>query len=112
MIRPQPHRVPGVTTWMLTGEHSGLGMTVAKMRLTPDAPAGESDLRTHPGRDWITVLSGTLKLRLGRRTILVETGHAAEFATTVPHAFGAHRGPVEILSIFDHAGERAHLPHQ
>jgi hypothetical protein len=26
-----------------------------------------------------------------------------------PHAFGAHDGPVEVLYIFDHDGERAHL---
>ncbi len=27
----------------------------------------------------------------------------------VPHSIGAHDGPVEILTIFDHDGERAHL---
>jgi hypothetical protein len=27
----------------------------------------------------------------------------------VPHAIGAHDGPVEILTILDHDGERAHL---
>jgi hypothetical protein len=27
----------------------------------------------------------------------------------VPHAVDAHEGPVEILTIFDHDGERAHL---
>ena len=27
----------------------------------------------------------------------------------VPHAFGAHGGPVEILCILDHDGQRAHL---
>ena len=56
----------------------------------------------HPGRDWFTVLSGTVVLRLGERTILVETGEAAEFSTMVPHAFGAHGGPAEILCILDH----------
>jgi len=32
----------------------------------------------------------------------------AEFSTMIPHAFGAHEGPVEILCIFDPAGEQAH----
>lgn len=36
-------------------------------------------------------------------------GQAAEFSTMVPHSFGAHDGPVEILTIFDQEGERAHL---
>jgi quercetin dioxygenase-like cupin family protein len=69
-------------------------------------------LRVHPGRDWFTVLSGTARLRLGERTILVEAGQAAEFSTMIPHAFGAHEGPVEILCIFDPAGEQAHAAHR
>jgi quercetin dioxygenase-like cupin family protein len=67
------------------------------------------ELGVHPGRDWFTVLSGTARLQLGYRTILVETGNAAEFSTMIPHAIGAHQGPVEILVILDHDGERAHL---
>ena len=38
-----------------------------------------------------------------------EAGNAAEFSTMVPHAFGAHGGPAEILCILDHEGERSHL---
>jgi quercetin dioxygenase-like cupin family protein len=63
----------------------------------------------HPGREWFTVLSGTARLHLGERTMAIEAGDAAEFSTMVPHAIGAHDGPVEILTIFDHDGERAHL---
>jgi quercetin dioxygenase-like cupin family protein len=59
------------------------------------------------GRDWFTVLSGTARLQLGERTILVDAGQAAEFSTMIPHAFGAHDGPVEILCIFDQDGEQA-----
>jgi hypothetical protein len=54
-------------------------------------------------------LSGTIVLLLGERTILVEAGQAAEFSTMIPHAFGAHDGPAEILGIFDHDGQRTHL---
>lgn len=63
----------------------------------------------HPGRDWFTVLSGTAELRLGDRIILVDAGNAAEFSAMIPHGFGAHDGPVEILVILTHDGERAHL---
>ena len=55
------------------------------------------------------MLSGTLVLLLGERAITVEAGEAAEFSTMIPHAFGAHDGPAEILCIFDHDGQRTHL---
>ena len=97
-----------MTTWLLTREGASHGVTVAKMRITSRRP-GNGELGVHPGRDWFTVLSGTARLQLGERVILVETGQAAEFSTMVPHAIGAHDGPVEILSILDHDGERAHL---
>ena len=46
----------------------------------------------------------------GDRTILVPEGDAAEFSTMIPHAICAYQGPAEVLSMMDHAGERAHLP--
>ncbi len=109
VIRPQPERTRGVTTWILSRERAHHGVTVAKMRITPDRPTGSDQLSVHPGREWFTVLSGTVHLQLGQRSILVQTGDAAEFSTMVPHTIGAHGGPVEILTIFDHDGERAHL---
>lgn len=109
VIRPEPEQAPGATTWLLSREGASHGRVVAKMRITSDRPGGPQHLRTHPGRDWFTVLSGTAQLQLGDRTILVEAGQAADFSTMVPHLIAAHGGPVEILSIFDRDGERAHL---
>ncbi len=109
VIRPQPDHTRGVTTWLLSRESTLHGVTVAKMRITPERPTGPEHQSVHPGREWLTVLSGTARLRLGERTILVQAGDAAEFSTMVPHTIGAHDGPVEILTIFDHDGERAHL---
>lgn len=109
VIRPQPNQGAGRTTWLLSHERAIHGMTVAKMRIAAGPPARIDQLGVHPGRDWFTVLSGTARLQLGERTILVEAGDAAEFSTMVPHAIGAHDGPVEILTILDHDGERAHL---
>ncbi len=106
VIRPRRDVVRGVTTWMLTPEPGPHGVFVAKMRITRPVPA---DLRVHPGKDWFTVLSGTVVLRLGERTILVEAGQAASFSTMTPHAIGAHGGPAEILCVFDHDGQRTHL---
>ena len=74
-----------MTTWLLSRTGAPRGMTIAKLRVTRKVPAR---LRVHPGRDWFTVLSGTIVLRLGERTILVRAGEAAEFSTMEPHAFG------------------------
>jgi transcriptional regulator with XRE-family HTH domain len=110
VIRPQRDEARGVTTWILSREPGPHGMTVAKMRITRPAPRQDTaELRVHPGKDWFTVLSGTITLLLGGRTILVEAGQAAEFSTMIPHAFGAHDGPAEVLAILDHDGQRTHL---
>jgi transcriptional regulator with XRE-family HTH domain len=109
VIRPHRDEGRGITTWLLNREGAPAGMTVAKLRITRTVP---DDLRVHRGRDWFTVLSGTVVLRLADRTITVRAGEAAEFSTLVPHAFGAAGGPAEVLCILDHEGERSHLgPH-
>jgi transcriptional regulator with XRE-family HTH domain len=110
VIRPQRDTVRGMTTWILSREPGPHGVTVAKMRITrPESRSDPEELKVHPGRDWFTVLSGTVVLRLGERTIVVEAGQAAEFSTMIPHAFGASGGPAEVLGIFDHDGQRTHL---
>ncbi|MCW2929599.1 MAG: family transcriptional regulator [Actinomycetia bacterium] len=50
-----------------------------------------------PGRDWFTVLSGTVVLYLGARVIRVETGQAASFSTMTPHTIRCDRGQIAIL---------------
>jgi transcriptional regulator with XRE-family HTH domain len=107
VIRPRRDRANGVTTWLLSGDYGPQGMTVAKMRITARTFRGERGV--HPGRDWFTVLSGTARLHLGNRIILVEAGQAAQFSTMTPHAITAHGGPVEVLVILDRDGRRAHL---
>lgn len=107
VIRPEPETMHGATVWILSRERDRRGVTIAKMRfVNTDAP----DPRVHPGYEWFTVLDGVVRLQLGTRTILVRPGQAAEFSTMTPHAISAHDGPAEILTIFDHEGESAHLP--
>ncbi|MFI6585332.1 helix-turn-helix domain-containing protein [Embleya sp. NPDC050493] len=110
VIRPQACHTEGMTSWLLSGERALNGVTVAKLRITPDRPTGTEHLKVHPGREWFTVLSGTARLQLGERVLLIQAGHAAEFSTMTPHSVGAQGGPVEILIILDHNGERSHLP--
>lgn len=105
VIRPTPSGRKDRTTWMLSRPTSS---TVAvKMRLEPVQQ--EVQQKVHPGHDWLFVLQGHIRLLLGDREILVETGEAAEFATMTPHAITAVDGPAEIVMIFDRAGEIAHI---
>ena len=110
VIRPHRDEARGLTTWLLSRDPGPPGMTVAKIRITRPAPARDTaELGVHPGKDWFTVLTGTVELLLGERNILVRAGEAAEFSTMIPHAFGARGGPAEILCILDHDGQRSHL---
>ncbi|SDR91029.1 helix-turn-helix domain-containing protein [Paraoerskovia marina] len=107
VIRPEPEHRPGVTTWLLSRDHPQTGVRVAKMRITPERVEREKP-GVHPGHGWFWVLSGTVRLRLGERELLVGPGQAAEFSTMEPHVVSAHEGPVEILTIFDE-DEPGHL---
>jgi transcriptional regulator with XRE-family HTH domain len=107
VIRPRRDLGHGATTWILTRDDEPHGLAVGKMRITASKPTHE--LRVHPGHEWFTVLSGTARLHLGDRVILVESGQAAQFSTMSQHAITAAGGPVEIIVIFDRDGRRAHL---
>ena len=107
VIRPEPESHGGMTFWLLSRERDRRGVTIGKMRIDPERADVEPVV--HPGSEWFTVLSGVIRLTLGTRTIMVTPGQAVEFSTMTPHMMEAHLGPAEILTIFDHAGEKAHL---
>ncbi|WAX57998.1 XRE family transcriptional regulator [Jatrophihabitans cynanchi] len=108
VIRPSPSRSGKRTTWMLSRP---TGSTIAvKTRLEPRRQTDE--LRVHPGHDWFFVLSGRVRLRLGDRDIIVETGEAAEFNTMTPHAVSPEGAPAEIIQIFNRDGLHAHVHRQ
>jgi transcriptional regulator with XRE-family HTH domain len=107
VIRPRRDTAGDATFWLLNNPDDVSDRVVVKLRIPEHAQLPEP--RVHPGRDWFYVLKGTLRLRLGSREVLVRTGQAASFDTMTPHSLGGHNGPVEILSILDHHGERAHL---
>lgn len=105
VIRPTPNNAGHVTTWMLS---RSTGSTIAiKMRLEPTEHRPSQQV--HPGHDWFFVTDGRVKLLLGDRELIVETGEAAEFATMTPHACVAIDGPAELIMIFDRDGHRAHV---
>jgi transcriptional regulator with XRE-family HTH domain len=84
------------------------GVQAYKMIVPPGEP--ESELRSHEGYDWMYVLAGQLRLRLGELDLVMKAGEAAEFDTHTPHWFtSAGPGPVELLVLFGPQGERLHL---
>lgn len=105
VIRPTPSRFGARTTWNLS--RPGSSQIAIKMLLEPTS--GPIEQRVHPGHDWLFVLSGRVRLLLGDREILVDSGEAAEFATMTPHAFAALDEPAELLMIFDRDGQHAHV---
>jgi transcriptional regulator with XRE-family HTH domain len=110
VIRPQPAHRADVTTWLLSRDRAAAGVAVVKTRVAAGA-ALAAQSQVHPGWEWFTVLTGRARLELGDRVLVVEAGEAAEFSTMVPHRIGAvpGSGALEMLSIFNRDGERAHL---
>ncbi|MFD7918450.1 helix-turn-helix domain-containing protein [Streptomyces sp. NPDC059740] len=108
-IHPKPFNLHGTTFIPLT-RYLG-GMRAYKQiypPLDPDAPLPE--LRSHEGYDWLYVLSGRLRLRLGEHDMELRAGEAAEFDTRVPHAMSnAGTRPLEVLGLFGPQGERLHV---
>jgi quercetin dioxygenase-like cupin family protein len=75
-------------------------------------PAGEpeGDRKSHEGYEWMYVLSGRLRLRLGQHDFVMKPGEAAEFDTRTPHWFGSPGPePTEVLVLFGPQGEHIHV---
>lgn len=92
----------GLTGVVLRVEDDGrslLRVTVPARRVSHTA--------VHPGTEWLHVLRGRLRLRVGERRVDMEPGQTAQFATTQPHAFGGIGGAAEILSRFEPGAHRA-----
>lgn len=107
VIRPIA-RGDGHAVWMLSRRDDPSGRVVCKQRV-PAGTGAEVEHKVHPGHDWFYVLDGTVRLVLGGREHIVRAGEAASFDTMTPHAMVGVGGPAEVLSLFDHHGERAHV---
>ncbi|WP_439593391.1 helix-turn-helix domain-containing protein [Microbacterium sp.] len=104
-VRRPARRRGGVVIAPLTLEDS----PVSTFKITYPADTELPELRVHDGYEWLYVLSGRMRLRLGDQDLVLEPGEAAEFDTRTPHAMSAAGAqPVEVLSIFNADGERMH----
>ena len=101
-VRTRPRTRNGRLVFPLTQQSSGLA--VWKVVIPPEP---ERKLRTHPGYEWLYVLSGEMRLVLGEHDITMQPGEVAEFDTRLPHWFGpSGEEPVEILSVHGSQGQR------
>lgn len=107
-IRASSHKAPGgMTVWPLSHDSAPSGIVAHKLRFP--STRRKPQLRQHPGREWLYVLHGRLRLIVGERDHVLNPGEAAEFSTTRPHWMGAVDGPVEVLALFGPEGQAAHL---
>jgi len=105
-VRARPLRRNGRTFIPLTRRPGGVQ---AYKMLVPPAEH-EADQQSHEGYEWMYVLSGRLRLRLGPLDLVLKPGEAAEFDTRTPHWFGSTGPePAELLVLFGPQGERMHI---
>lgn len=104
-IRRPVIRRDGLIIAPLAPEHS----PVATYKITYPASSELPELRVHDGYEWLYVISGRLRLRLGEQDLTLISGEAAEFDTRTPHAMSAAGGrPAQVISIFNQEGARMH----
>jgi len=85
------------------------GSPILTYKITYPPTSALPDLRVHDGYEWLYVLAGKLRLRLGEQDLTLSRGEAAEFDTRTPHAMSAAGGrPAQVISIFNEAGARMH----
>ncbi|GAA2855535.1 hypothetical protein Acy02nite_72710 [Actinoplanes cyaneus] len=86
------------------------GVQAFKQIIPPTPPDFGMDQQTHEGYEWLYVLSGLIRLRLGDHDIVLTPGEAAEFDTRLPHlVLNPGTEPAEIISLFGPQGERVHV---
>ena len=105
-IRLRPRRRNGRIVFPLSQQAGG--PHVWKVIIPPER--NDPELRIHKGYEWLYVVSGRMRLILGKHDITMGPGEVAEFDTALPHWFGpADDQPVEILSIHSSHGDRMHV---
>lgn len=108
-VHPRPTVRHGVTFLPLTRRPGGV--QAYKMIMPGADPAAPPrELRVHEGYEWLYVLSGAIRLRLGDHDITLGPGEVAEFDTRTPHLIdNALTTPTETLALFGPQGERMHV---
>ncbi|MFD9429750.1 helix-turn-helix domain-containing protein [Streptomyces sp. NPDC060002] len=92
----EPTRAGGWTYWQAGA--SGRGLQALRVQV-PYGSQGDV-VRVHPGEEWLHVLRGRLRLRLGDTTELLGPGDSAHFDSLTPHRIAAQDDDgVELLFV-------------
>ncbi|MFI7078511.1 helix-turn-helix domain-containing protein [Micromonospora sp. NPDC049903] len=106
-VRPQPIVRHGMTFLPLTRRPGGV--QAFKQILPPHTPT-DPQPASHEGYEWLYVLSGRIRLRLGEHDLILHPGEVAEFDTRVPHSVAnPDPTPAEVLNLYGPQGERLHV---
>ncbi|MFI1438954.1 helix-turn-helix domain-containing protein [Streptomyces fructofermentans] len=81
----EPTRAGGWTYWQAGG--AGRGMQSLRVHV-PYGAQGDI-VRVHPGEEWLYVLDGRLRLRLGDTAHVLGPGDSAHFDSLTPHRIAA-----------------------
>lgn len=81
----EPTRAGGWTYWQAGAQ--ARGMQALRVHV-PHGAQGDI-VRVHPGEEWLYVLQGRLRLRLGDTTYTLEPGDSAHFDSLTPHRIAA-----------------------
>ncbi|MCZ4510106.1 XRE family transcriptional regulator [Streptomyces sp. ActVer] len=81
----EPTRAGGWTYWQAGA--AGRGMQSLRVHV-PYGAQGDI-VRVHPGEEWLYVLEGRLRLRLGDTAHVLEPGDSAHFDSLTPHRIAA-----------------------
>jgi transcriptional regulator with XRE-family HTH domain len=93
----EPTAAGGWTYWQAGAP--GRGMQALRVRV-PYGSQGDI-VRVHPGEEWLYVLTGRLRLRLGDATHLLAPGDSAHFDSLTPHRIAA-QDPDGVELLFVH----------
>lgn len=92
----EPTRAGGWTYWQAGAP--GRGMQALRVHV-PHGAQGDI-VRVHPGEEWLYVLSGRLRLRLGDTTHVLASGDSAHFDSLTPHRIAAaDQGGTDLLFV-------------
>src|SRR3954449_7492377 len=106
-LRPRTAR-SGTTVVPLTRRPGGI--QAFKMVYPPHTPPEDGELKVHEGYDWLYVLAGRMRVRLGEHDVVLGRGEVAEFDSGPPHWIGnPFDEPAEVLGLFGPQGERLHI---
>lgn len=81
--------------------HNYIGRNKEPMLVTINSSDKPADLVSHGGQEFNYVLEGTVKVTIGRKSVVLETGDSIYFDPRIPHGQAAVSSVAKFLTIID-----------